>query len=159
MTIGARALSPEVLADDDGIRTFGCTLEKRHQAPAVDRLRELLREPRSREVRDRGREIDERHRLAHATRGEAARRMDHERDTGRVLAEGHLEEQPVLAEEVAVIGGEHHDRVLRQAAGSERGQDLADSLIDVREAGVVAVAGAANVVLRDPGLSERTVLP
>ena len=56
-----------------------------------------------------------------------------------MLAERHLVEEPVLAEELAVVGGEEHDRVVGEPAGLESLQHLADLLVDVGEARVVPV--------------------
>ena len=56
-----------------------------------------------------------------------------------MLAEGHLVEEAVLAEEVAVVGREEHDGVVGEPACLEGGEHLADALVDVREARVVAV--------------------
>ena len=76
-----------------------------------------------------------------------------------MLAEGHLVEEPVLAEEVAVIGGEDHDRVVGQPARLEGREHLADPLVDVRQARVVAVTRRAHVVLRDLDVAHREVVP
>ena len=77
----------------------------------------------------------------------------------RVLAEGHLVEEAALAEEVAVVGDEDHHRVLDEPRRLERVQNLADPLVDVGQARVVAVACGPDVLLGDLDLVHRGRAP
>ena len=153
-----RALG-QVLAERDTVLGLGGSLEQREEGAAVDRAGELVREARARDVRERGEHIEQRHRLANAPGVEASRSRDHERNMRGVLAERHLVEEPMLAEEVAVVGEEEHDGVLGEAARFEGREHLADLLVGVREARVVAVACRTDVVLRDLDVVHGAVVP
>ncbi len=61
---------------------------------------------------DEGREeIDERNVRRATPSGESLGPGDHQRDPGRGLEERSLVPQAALAQEVSVVGREHHDRV------------------------------------------------
>ena len=129
----------QVLAGHGRLGVLGLALEQRDEAAAVHRVRELAREPGAREVGERRQHVDERDGLPYAPGREARGAAHDERDAGGMLAERHLVEEPVLAEELAVVGGEEHDRVVDEPAALESRQHLPDLLVHVREARVVPV--------------------
>ena len=144
---------------DDGPLGLAPALEQRHDAAPVHGSSDLVGEPRPRELEQRRADVDERDRLADAARSETPRSGHDERHVRCVLAEGHLVEEPVLAQEVAVVGRQDHDGVVGEPACTERGEDLPDALVDVREARVVPVPRRPDVVVRDRDLVHGGALP
>ena len=65
--------------------------------------------------------------------------------------QGPFGRQAVVAEVLAVVGGEQDQRVLPQAEGVDRGQDAPDLVIDVRDECIVVRHHPAPVVVGQPG--------
>ena len=77
---------------------------------------------------------------------------DDQGNAARALEEVHLVPEATFAEHVAVVGSEHHDRVLGHTTLLERRDKPRDPVIDVSDRGVVRVASVADVRLTDLGL-------
>ena len=58
-----------------------------------------------------------------------------------------------------MVGRQHDDRVLEEAAGLERRDDLAHALVDVGKGRVVAVPRSTNVVCSELHRVHRRALP
>ena len=83
---------------------------------------------------------------ARHTAGREARHARDQRDARRPLEERHLVPEAALAQELAVVGGEEHERRVREAGRRERVEQLADALVEVADRRVVAVARAAQLL-------------
>ena len=118
------------------------TCERGREAAAVERGVGL--EPA--QLEQRRRQVEQRDRLGDAARRDPAGRGDDQRHARGRLEEGHLVPEPALAQHLAVVGGEEHDRVVAQAGLRERAEHLADALVGVADRRVVGVARAAHLL-------------
>ncbi|CAG9224308.1 hypothetical protein BVI1335_520009 [Burkholderia vietnamiensis] len=133
----------EIFAERDVVRRRAAQL--RHEARAVDRVRPAAGRRHTGEVHQRRQQVEVRHRRAHARRVEALRRMHDQRHAAAAFEERHLVPEPALAEHVAVVGRDDHDRVVGEAALLERGEHAGELRVDVRGRAVVCAAGGANL--------------
>lgn len=133
----------EVFAERDIVR--GRAVQVRHEARAVDRVGPAAGGRGAGQVDERRQQVEMRHGPAHARGAEAARRMDDQRNAAAALEERHLVPEPALAEHVAMVGRDDHDRVVGEAALFQRGQHAAELRVDIGRRAVVRMARGADL--------------
>ena len=100
------------------------------------------------------REVHERDRPGHprSAAGGGARGADDQRHPRRLLEEAHLVPEAPLPQHLSVVSAEQDRGAVLQAGVAQRQKHLADALVQVADRGVVAVAGAADLLGGQPGL-------
>ena len=142
--VRSRADATEVAQGGDGLLAVGVDLavEDRLQRAGVNVLlrRELGK------IAYRGIEVDEfAQRVTDAAPGDI-RPGDDQRDAQAGLVRGALGVHPVIAEQLAVVGGEDDIGVVELAAFFERVEDLADLIVDEFDGSAVLAAGLIDLV-------------
>ncbi|MDT4801954.1 hypothetical protein FQZ97_346690 [compost metagenome] len=93
-----------------------------------------------------GQQVDGGYRLAHPVRLEAPGGVDQQRHAGGHFEPVHLVPEAALAKHVAVVAGEHDQRVVGQAAFLQGPEQRADLRVDVAAGAEVGAAGVADLV-------------
>ncbi len=118
----------------------GC-VEHRHQAQAIQRL--ARRE--AGQVGQRGIEVEQLHKRARLHAAGSPRSRNHEGHAGIPLKKARLLPESVIGQVIAMVAGEHHDRVVPEAEAVERVQHDAHLRVHVGRRRVVRLDGLASL--------------